>query len=90
MIIKEGVVHFESPPEMYVKEESGDKSNTVRALDSYEYNIIQWAEIDEIQIENTETQENFRRKVTDMTQIGGVIGIHLVVFSWRQKWGAFK
>jgi len=83
MKIKEGVVYFESAPEMYIKEKSGDKSNTVRALNSNEYNIIQWAEIDEIQIENTETQENFRRKVTDVTQVGGIVGFHLVVLSWR-------
>ena len=82
MKIKDSVVYFKSAPEMFVREKSGKKNNTVRLLSKAENDMVLWTKINEIEITDSENGEIIRRTVTDITQVGGIAGFHLIVFSW--------
>ena len=82
MKTKDGVVYFKSASEMFVREKSGKKNNTVRLLSEAEHNMVLWTKINEIEMTDSENGEIIRRTVTDITQVGGIEGFRLVVFSW--------
>jgi hypothetical protein len=77
-----GVVHFKSTFKMFIKEKNGWKNNTVRLLNSEEYEKVLLCHSDEIMIENSETGEIIMRRLTDVTEIGSILGSHILVFSW--------
>ena len=63
-------VSFKSIPEMYEKEKSGIKNNTVRLVDIFDkrFDILEDISNEvEIEIINTETKESFIRKIRDVT-----------------------
>ena len=71
---------FRSSPEMYEKELSGVKTNTVRYFSEDE--IIEPLELfDRIQIRNTHKDESFTRLITDISIII-VNGVRIFIFSW--------
>jgi hypothetical protein len=66
--IKDIVVQFKSIPEMFEKEKSGAKPNTVRKIDLKD-DRFKWLRKGHkrIVIINTETHETFERYITDYT-----------------------
>ncbi len=76
---------FRSTPAMYKKEESGVKPNTVRILDSCEVSqmIEKWEELKYIRIEERGHDRSFTRELTDITEVGELLGKKIFVFSWR-------
>ena len=83
MVNKE-TVKFKSIPEMFSKEKSGRKPNTLRALpigDEREDKIREWASLGKyghIVIQETTSSERFVREITDITIWGG-----WVIISWK-------
>ena len=85
MRIEGNTVIFRSEPSMYEKEERGVKPNTVRILDFCEVSqvIENWEELKYIRIEERGHNRSFTRKLTDITDIGELLGKNMFVFSWR-------
>ncbi len=78
------MVMFKSIPEMFKKEISGIKPNTVRKIDEFDERFKKLAEGDcrIISIVNTETEEVFQRIITDVSIWGD-----LMIISWEHKVG---
>jgi hypothetical protein len=73
-------IHFKSYPEMYQKEKSGRKPNTVRGFENSneaEESVI--SDVSYICI-HSNTGEYFQRKLTDISIFKGRI-----IFSWSPK-----
>ncbi len=90
MRIEGNTVIFRSYPSMYEKEESGKKPNTVRILDSYEASQVfeNWEKLKYIRImeEGRHTRSrSFTRELTDITEVGELLGKEVFVFSWRHE-----
>lgn len=85
MKIKNGVVCFKSYNRMFLKEKSGRKNNTVRILSANEYSALQGTTISEIEIINADTGEVILRQLSDISDIGSLLGSYVVVFTWRTK-----
>ena len=85
MYIKDGRVHFKSMLEMYDVEVSGDKNNTVRILTQEEYTQFCSLEPKEIVITDLEAVQSFTRTITNVTHIGGLLGFHVIDFSWARE-----
>ena len=83
MKIENGILYFNSTHEMYDVEVSYDKSNTVRILTQEEYTLLCSLEPEEIVITEQETAQSFIRTISNITHIGGLLGFHVVAFSWR-------
>ncbi len=85
MKIEGNTVIFRSTPSMYVKEESGVKPNTVRILDFCEVCTLlrTKGKIEYIRIEESGTERSFTRELTDITDMGEILGKSIFVFSWR-------
>ena len=85
MRIEGNTVIFRSYPSMYEKEESGVKPNTVRILDFCEISqvIENWKELKYIRIEEVGHDRSFTRELTDITEVGELLGKEVFVFSWR-------
>ena len=82
-------VIFRSDMYYYGLEKSGNKSNTVRLLNITENekldDVVDSLEI--IRIENSEFGYDifFERELTNVEQIGELVGHYLVVFSWKHR-----
>jgi len=92
MEVKENVIYFKSNPMWFIKEKSGNKSNTVRLLDYKEMFYLQeWLRTDDTKFIEIECyppvfeDKSFRRKLTDVSFIGNIIDKHIVVFSWKHE-----
>jgi len=87
MRIEGNTVIFRSYPSMYEKEESGVKPNTVRILDFCEISqvIENWKELKYIRIEEVGHDRSFTRELTDITEVGELLGKSVYVFSWRHE-----
>lgn len=82
-----GKVTFKSTPVNYVREYKGLKSNTVRVYDKEDYRFYLLTEFMlgnlkalDIVIKNTETGEEFTRKVKDVTLFQTAVDIYII--SW--------
>jgi len=75
-------VKFKSIPEMYEKEKSGIKPNTIRKIEGFDerFNKLVSGECKTIVIENKETGEKFFREITDVS-----IWNDLFIISWKHK-----
>jgi len=83
-------IRFKSIPEMWEKEFDGRKPNTVRKIDyidgrfckllSYVKDCTSFSWDGLIEIKNTETQEIFKRRITDVS-----IWKDLMIISWKHE-----
>ena len=87
MRIEGNTVIFRSEPSMYEVEENGKKPNTVRILDFCETSqvIENWDKLTHIRIEERGHNRSFTRELTDITDIGELLGKNMFVFSWRNE-----
>lgn len=83
------IVSFKSIPEMYVKEKSGKKNNTLRKflaeflIDERFETLMKIKDENleaEIEIVNIETGESFIRKITDVSTYKGFF-----IITWKHK-----
>jgi len=85
MIIEDDTIIFKSYKPMYVLEESGKKSNTVRLLSGDELDLVKCLVDLTYHIKivcATHPNCSFTRQLTDITKIGKILGAELYVFSW--------
>jgi hypothetical protein len=80
-------IHFKSIPEVFYKEMGGLKPNTIRVFDHTEEQcfsrtVSRNGKPDKIRIVNTNTGEEFTRKITDVTKIM-INGVNIFCFSWN-------
>lgn len=75
------IIQFKSIPEMFEKEKSGAKSNTLRKIDLKD-DRFKWLRQGHkrLVIINTVTQETFERFITDYTEWEG-----WAIISWRSS-----
>lgn len=83
--LKDDIIVFESNPDYYFKEASGQKNNTVRLDPSIRQikTITKWYNSNTnrtIRIINTVTRESFDRILTDMS-----IYKNVIIFTWRHE-----
>lgn len=85
MQIEGNTIKFKSDAKSYPVEESGAKQNTVRFLQGYEVVELDHALLDYIRITHVDTslQRSFTRRLTDVMQIGKLLGGEMYIFSWR-------
>jgi hypothetical protein len=84
MQIKDNIIEFKSDAKSYSVEESGAKQNTVRFLQGWEIVELNLAELDYIRITHVGAPlRSFTRQLTNIMQIGKMLGGELYVFSWR-------
>ena len=88
------LVVFRSIPDFWRIERNGNKPNTLRILSQSEYPRIDAAraalmmgEPASIDMMNTETGEEFFRRITDISQVGSMLGSDIWVISWRHEDG---
>lgn len=81
MEVSNKTICFLSVPEMYDKEFSGVKSNTVRYIPEDEI-IEQVESFSRVRITNTHTNRFFTRDISDVSS-GLVDGVRIYIFSWR-------
>jgi len=76
------MVIFKSIPEMFHKEISGRKPNTIREIDEADnrFKLLAESKAHLITIVNTETQEAFTRKITDVS-----IWKNIMIISWEHS-----
>lgn len=89
MKIKPDCISFRSLPEFYAKERDGTKPHTERILSRAERNML-WEKLEDldtriIEIENQQTRESFRRIITDVSEIGRLLGTYLTTISWEKE-----
>ena len=79
---KKNFIEFKSIPEMFEKEKSGRKPNTLRIvnLDDERFDLLKDKKVSHITIQNTETKEEFTRKITDITLWNGQF-----IISWDNQ-----
>ena len=67
------IIKFKSTPEMYEKEITGKKPNTLREIEPGDkrFKALKKDQAKIIVIENTETKETFDRTITDYTEWKG-------------------
>lgn len=85
MQIKGNIIEFKSDAKSFSVEESGAKQNTVRFLQGYEVAELDHALLDYIRVTHVDIslQRSFTRRLTNIMQIGKMLGGELYVFSWR-------
>ena len=89
------LVVFKSEPEFYARERCGNKPNTVRLIPRNEVgdrigfadDCMEVGEPATIRILNAETGEGFFRRITDISQVGSLVGSDLWCISWRHEDG---
>jgi hypothetical protein len=81
MKVSNQTICFDSVPEMYDKESSGLKSNTVRYISEDEI-IKQVESFSRIKITNTHTNRFFTRDISDVSTVL-IKGTRIFIFSWR-------
>ena len=95
MIKLGNIVIFKSAEPFYSKEKSGAKANTERILSYEEWDWLlnkEEPKITKIRIESSNMKktsdvadEYFQRDLTDISEIGELLGSKIVVFSWKHK-----
>ena len=81
-------VIFRSKEPFYSREKSGVKPNTERIMsyEEYEWLLKHEPKITKIRIEKFEmSDEYFQCELTDISDVGTLLGNKIVVFSWRHK-----
>ena len=89
------LVVFRSLPDLWAIERCGNKPNTVRLLTEREYierldfarSCLMVGEPATVEMVNTETGEGFFRALTDISQVGTLLGQTMWVLSWRHEDG---
>ena len=89
------LVVFKSIPDCWQREFIGNKPNTVRILDDREYaeklafadTCMEMGEPASIEIINTVDGRVFFRRITDIMQVGGLLGKGVWVISWQHENG---
>jgi len=89
------LVIFRSTPEFYARERCGNKPNTVRMLSRGESAgrlgfadaCMEAGESATIEIIGTEGEPPFFRRITDISQIGSLVGSDLWCISWQHEDG---
>ena len=71
---------LKSEEPFYTREELGIKPNTVPLLTLVEESILLKSKPTQIRI--TKREQKFQRTLTDISQLGGLLGYKLYVFSW--------
>lgn len=79
----DGVVFFKSNEPWYEKQKSGIRNNMVCILSESEFNLVSWCSVVAIEILNSDSTQCFRRDLTDISGIGCMCGMHIVVFTWK-------
>ena len=74
-------LHYNTLPEFYEKEKSGEKPNTVRCIETDVYLQIKKANL--ITIHNKITGDQFTRSITDISIIGYILNNKYIVISWK-------
>ena len=76
------MISFKSIPQMFEKERDGRKPNTIREMDEFDnrFKLLAESKAHLITIVNTETQEAFTRKITDVS-----IWKNIMIISWEYK-----
>lgn len=80
MDIHDNTIHFNSDPEMFEKEFTGVKRNTVRVIPNNEIKV-NLEHFGRIEITNTETHMKFSRILSDVSKID-IHGTKVFIFSW--------
>jgi len=86
MRMLDGIVIFHSVEPFYSREKSGVKPNTERIMSFEEYVWLLKHEpkITKIRIERFEMADDyFQRELTDISDVGTLLGNKIVVFSWK-------
>lgn len=85
MQIKDNIIEFKSASDMFYKEQSGVKSNTIRILTYLELDSVQQSAPKKIKIIHVTTGEYFIRKISDISYfIPHVQEITVIaIISWR-------
>ena len=81
-------VIFISVEPFYSREKSGAKPNTERIMsyEEHEWLLKHEPKITRIRIERFEMSDDyFQRELTDISEIGELLGSKIVIFSWRHK-----
>ena len=93
-VVSDGpLVVFKSVPEMFVVERIGNKPNTVRILDRSDDRIgfarecLIMGEPASIEIVQTTDGACFFRRLTDISQVGSLLGKDIWVLSWLHEDG---
>ena len=80
------ILRSEEP--FFSREKRGAKPNTERimSIEEHEWLVKHKPEITRIRIERFEqSNDNFERELTDISDIGVILGSKLVVLSWKHK-----
>lgn len=85
-ILFDHVVLFHSNPEFYNKERSGLKRNTVRLIGPAD--DFPQDKLTHIRISNKDSSDFFTRKISDISEVGELLGKKVFVFSWDSDKGA--
>lgn len=80
MDVYDNTIYFNSDPEMFEKEITGVKRNTVRIIPDKEIEACE-EHFGEIEIMNTETHTLFSRVLSDVSSMD-VNGTKIYIFSW--------
>jgi hypothetical protein len=89
------LVIFKSVPDFWKRERCGNKPNTVRLLIPREYDerlafadtCMEVGEPATVEIVNAETGEGFFRAITDISQVGTILGQTMWCISWHHEDG---
>jgi hypothetical protein len=84
---------FKSKMPFFEKEQCGDKANTVRLMTDDEAKLVrskwQRGEMSRISIvdatRNFKELHEFNRLLTDVSFTGEILGLYMVIFSWRHE-----
>lgn len=86
MKIEGNTIYFKSEPEYFQKEIKGLKCNTVRWLNWDEYaDLTKFTYLIDKKISISCNDRSFIRKITDISKVGFVINLHLIVISWKHE-----
>ena len=87
------LVIFKSTNEMYAVEYNGNKPNTVRIMDRHSTRLdtvrahLVFGESATIEICRVDGTDPFFRSLTDISQVGSLLGKDIWVLSWRHEDG---
>ena len=88
MKIEGNTVIFKSIPEFFEKEREGIKPNTERIMPDDDFYVLLFhsPKITHIRIINSEMHDRyFNRELTDISLISELLGVNLVVLSWKHE-----
>ena len=81
MEVHDNTIYFKSEPEMFEKEITGVKRNTVRVISNNEIQA-HLEHFGRIEITNTDTHLRFSRVISDISTMD-VNGTKIFIFSWE-------